>query len=127
MDVGQFREYMSKLGWEKGDFVRATGIGGSTIYQWVHRNQFPAWVEKHLQVLVLLSQLHHDAVVAPREVRIEKARKRKEPPRGKKERRNVKLSPHQILYKEMKQRFWEEYQEKLKTLERKTPLPTQTP
>ena len=127
MDVSQFREALSKLGWTKADFQQAAGVGNSTIYQWGYRNWFPPWVDHYLKTLLLLQHLHYDAVVAPREVRTKRVQRRKEQLREQRGPKRSYRSLNQELYREIRMKIWDEYRVRVRELKKKPPKSPPTP
>jgi hypothetical protein len=59
MTIEEFDAALSALGWKVSDFCRATGLHRNTPSRW--RNDavpVPAWVPKHLGLLLELQRLH---------------------------------------------------------------------
>ena len=67
MSLAQFDTALAALGWKVSDFCRATGLHRNTPSRW--RNDgvdIPAWVPKHLGLLLELKRLHAAYLVPPK-------------------------------------------------------------
>ncbi len=68
MQIGDLDVALSELGWKVSDFCRATGLHRNTPSRW--RNQgvaIPAWVPKHLSLLLEIKRLQSSYLVPPRD------------------------------------------------------------
>ncbi|HRN76991.1 helix-turn-helix transcriptional regulator [Ottowia sp.] len=68
MGIGELDVALAELGWKVSDFCRATGLHRNTPSRW--RNQgvaIPAWVPKHLGLLLEIKRLQSSYLVPPRD------------------------------------------------------------
>ncbi len=67
MNIEEFDAQLKALGWKVADFCRATGLHRNTPSQW--RTQgvpIPAWVPKHLGLLLEVQRLQNSYVTPPK-------------------------------------------------------------
>ena len=67
MNIEELDSGLAALGWKVSDFCRATGLHRNTPSRW--RNDgvpVPAWVAKHLALLLELKRLHAAYLVPPK-------------------------------------------------------------
>jgi transposase-like protein len=69
MTIDEFDRALEELGWRVSDFCRATGLHRNTPSRW--RNEagveIPAWVPKHLALLLELKRLSARYLEPPKE------------------------------------------------------------
>ena len=67
MTLDEFESAIAALGWKASDFCRATGLHRNTPSRWRNEGvEIPAWVPKHLALLLELQRLHAAYLVPPR-------------------------------------------------------------
>ena len=67
MSLAQFDAALAVLGWKVSDFCRATGLHRNTPSRWRNEGvEIPAWVPKHLGLLLELKRLHAAYLVPPK-------------------------------------------------------------
>lgn len=67
MSLAQFDAALAALGWKVSDFCRATGLHRNTPSRWRNEGvEIPAWVPKHLGLLLELKRLHAAYLVPPK-------------------------------------------------------------
>ena len=67
MNIEELDSGLAALGWKVSDFCRATGLHRNTPSRW--RNDgvpVPAWVAKHLALLLELKRLHAAYLMPPK-------------------------------------------------------------
>ncbi len=69
MTIDEFDAALLALGWKASDFCRATGLHRNTPSRWRNEAEaeIPAWVPKHLELLLEVKRLHAQYVVPPKE------------------------------------------------------------
>jgi hypothetical protein len=61
MIIDEFDTALAALGWKISDFCRATGLHRNTPSRWRSDGvEIPAWVAKHLALLLDVKRLHGD-------------------------------------------------------------------
>jgi len=67
MTIDEFDVALSSLGWKVADFCRATGLHRNTPSQWRTQGvHIPAWVPKHLGLLLEVQRLHDQYLQPPK-------------------------------------------------------------
>ncbi|MCB1987301.1 MAG: hypothetical protein KDE69_02840 [Burkholderiaceae bacterium] len=67
MTIEELDAALAALGWKVSEFCRATGLHRNTPSRWRNEGvEIPAWVEKHLGLLLELRRLHAAYLVPPR-------------------------------------------------------------
>lgn len=68
MTIAEFDSALMELGWKVSDFCRATGLHRNTPSRWRNDDvEIPAWVPKHLALLLELKRLTSEYLTPPRE------------------------------------------------------------
>ena len=69
MTIDEFDAALSELGWRVSDFCRATGLHRNTPSRWRNEEgvEIPAWVPKHLALLLELKRLHAQYLEPPKD------------------------------------------------------------
>lgn len=68
MTIDEFDDALSALGWRVSDFCRATGLHRNTPSRWRNEGvEIPAWVSKHLALLLEVKRLHATYLEPPTE------------------------------------------------------------
>jgi len=68
MLIAEFDAALQELGWKVSDFCRAAGLHRNTPSRWRNEDvEIPAWVPKHLALLLELRRLSDTYLVPPRE------------------------------------------------------------
>ena len=63
-----FEADLKQLGWRASDFCRATGLHRNTPSRWRTENvPIPAWVGKHLTLLLEIKRLHATYLTPPKD------------------------------------------------------------
>jgi hypothetical protein len=66
MTIEEFDTALAALGWKVSDFCRATGLHRNTPSRWRTEGvPIPEWVQKHMQLLLDVQQLHASYLVPP--------------------------------------------------------------
>ena len=66
MTIDEFDGALAELGWKVSEFWRATGLHRNTPSRWRNEGvEIPAWVPKHLGLLLELQRLHAAYLVPP--------------------------------------------------------------
>lgn len=66
MTIDELDTDLAMLGWKVSDFCRATGLHRNTPSRWRSDGiAIPAWVPKHLGLLLELKRLHAAYLVPP--------------------------------------------------------------
>ena len=67
MNIGELDTALAELGWKVSDFCRATGLHRNTPSRWRNAGvTIPAWVPKHLCLLLEIKRLQAVYLVPPR-------------------------------------------------------------
>ena len=67
MTIEEFDTDLAALNWKISDFCRATGLHRNTPSRWRNDGvEIPAWVAKHLALLLDVKRLHADYLTAPK-------------------------------------------------------------
>ena len=67
MIIEEFDTALAALDWKISDFCRATGLHRNTPSRWRSNGvEIPAWVAKHLGLLLDVKRLHGDYLTAPK-------------------------------------------------------------
>lgn len=67
MTLDEFDNALHALDWKVSDFCRATGLHRNTPSRWrTDGVEIPAWVPKHLGLLLELQRLHAAYLVPPK-------------------------------------------------------------
>lgn len=67
MTLDEFDAALAALGWKVSDFCRATGLHRNTPSRWrTDGVDIPAWVPKHLGLLLELQRLHAMYLTPPK-------------------------------------------------------------
>lgn len=67
MNLAQFDEALTALGWKVSDFCRQAGLHRNTPSRWRHGAvPIPLWVENFLGMALELKRLHDRFVLPPR-------------------------------------------------------------
>nr|WP_315203985.1 helix-turn-helix transcriptional regulator [uncultured Albidiferax sp.] len=67
MTVDELDTALAALGWKVSDFCRATGLHRNTPSRWrTDGVEIPAWVPKHLGLLLELQRLHAAYLTPPK-------------------------------------------------------------
>jgi hypothetical protein len=67
MTIEEFDTALTALGWKISDFCRATGLHRNTPSRWRSDGvDIPAWVPKHLALLLELKRLGNTYLTAPK-------------------------------------------------------------
>lgn len=69
MTIDEFDGALAELGWRVSDFCRATGLHRNTPSRWRNEEgvEIPAWVPKHLALLLEVKRLHTQYLEPPKE------------------------------------------------------------
>lgn len=68
MTIEEFDASLNLLGWKVSDFCRAAGLHRNTPSRWRHEGvPIPAWVPKHLGLLLEVQRLQRAYLVPPKE------------------------------------------------------------
>lgn len=68
MTIDEFDDALSALGWRVSDFCRATGLHRNTPSRWRNEGvEIPAWVAKHIALLLEVKRLHATYLEPPTE------------------------------------------------------------
>lgn len=69
MTIDEFDGALQELGWKTSDFCRATGLHRNTPSRWRNEPQvaIPAWVPKHLGLLLEVKRLSAQYLEPPKE------------------------------------------------------------
>jgi hypothetical protein len=66
MTIDELDTALQSLGWKVSEFCRATGLHRNTPSRWRNEGvEIPAWVPKHLGLLLELQRLHAAYLVPP--------------------------------------------------------------
>ena len=66
MSIVEFDTALATLDWKISDFCRATGLHRNTPSRWRNEGvEIPAWVAKHLALLLDVKRLHGNYLTAP--------------------------------------------------------------
>ena len=66
MTIEELDAALQSLGWKVSEFCRATGLHRNTPSRWRNEGvEIPAWVPKHLGLLLELQRLHAAYLVPP--------------------------------------------------------------
>ena len=66
MTIEEFDTALAALDWKISDFCRATGLHRNTPSRWRSDGvEIPAWVAKHLALLLDVKRLHGDYIAPP--------------------------------------------------------------
>jgi len=67
MTPEEFMQALDALDWKQSDFCRMAGLDKNTPSRWVNgKTPIPAWVPKHLALLLELQRLHAAYLVPQR-------------------------------------------------------------
>lgn len=67
MTIEELDAALQSLGWKVSEFCRATGLHRNTPSRWRNEGvEIPAWVPKHLGLLLELQRLHAAYLVPPK-------------------------------------------------------------
>jgi hypothetical protein len=67
MTIEELDTALAALDWKISDFCRATGLHRNTPSRWRNEGvEIPAWVGKHLALLLDVKRLHGDYLTAPK-------------------------------------------------------------
>lgn len=67
MTIEELDTALAALDWKISDFCRATGLHRNTPSRWRNEGvEIPAWVGKHLGLLLDVKRLHGDYLTAPK-------------------------------------------------------------
>lgn len=67
MTIDELDAALQLLGWKVSEFCRATGLHRNTPSRWRNEGvEIPAWVPKHLGLLLELQRLHAAYLVPPK-------------------------------------------------------------
>jgi hypothetical protein len=67
MTIEKLDVALQSLGWKVSEFCRATGLHRNTPSRWRNEGvEIPAWVPKHLGLLLELQRLHAAYLVPPK-------------------------------------------------------------
>ena len=67
MTIDELDTTLGELDWKIADFCRATGLHRNTPSRWRNEGvEIPAWVPKHLALLLELKRLANAYLVAPK-------------------------------------------------------------
>ena len=67
MTPNEFTQALDALDWKQSDFCRMAGLDKNTPSRWVTgRTPIPAWVPKHLGLLLDMQRLHAAYLVPPK-------------------------------------------------------------
>lgn len=67
MSIDEFDKALATLDWKISDFCRATGLHRNTPSRWRNDGvEIPAWVAKHLALLLDVNRLHDAYLTAPK-------------------------------------------------------------
>lgn len=67
MTIDELDTALSELGWKISDFCRATGLHRNTPSRWRNDGvEIPAWVPKHLALLLEVKRLNAAYLVPPK-------------------------------------------------------------
>lgn len=67
MTIEELDGALQSLGWKVSEFCRATGLHRNTPSRWRNEGvEIPAWVPKHLGLLLELQRLHAAYLVPPK-------------------------------------------------------------
>ena len=66
MTIDELDAALQSLGWKVSEFCRATGLHRNTPSRWRNDGvEIPAWVPKHLGLLLELHRLHATYLIPP--------------------------------------------------------------
>ena len=66
MTIDEFDNALAAMGWKVSEFCRATGLHRNTPSRWRNDGvEIPAWVPKHLGLLLELHRLHAAYLIPP--------------------------------------------------------------
>ena len=66
MTIDELDTALQSLGWKVSEFCRATGLHRNTPSRWRNEGvEIPAWVPKHLGLLLELQRLHAAYLMPP--------------------------------------------------------------
>jgi len=66
MTIEDFDKALAAMDWKISDFCRATGLHRNTPRRWRNDGvEIPAWVAKHLALLLDVKRLHGDYIAPP--------------------------------------------------------------
>ena len=67
MTIDELDTALAALGWKVSDFCRATGLHRNTPSRWRNEGvEIPAWVPKHLALLLEVKRLNTDYLTPPK-------------------------------------------------------------